>query len=250
MRIPRFYCPIALETTQALLLPDEVFRHAIQVLRLQAGENLILFNGQGGEYLAELVEISKRSARVQIQSFNPAKRESNLDLTLVQALIKPDKMDFALQKAVELGISAFQPLITQRSVARTDKEKIEKKLQHWQAVAISACEQSGRTCLPQIHIPVSLSHYLSQMDNGTTQLILAPESTKPLQQLQANSNKIAVLIGPEGGFTEQELEQCLAQGLQGISLGERILRAETASTSVLAILQCLYGDLGLSSAST
>lgn len=246
MRIPRFYCPTEFELAQTLILPDEVFRHAVQVLRLQVGESLLLFNGQGGEYLAELIEIGKRSASVRLQSFNPIHKESPLALTLVQAILKPDKMDFALQKAVELGISQFQPLITQRSVARTDKEKIEKKLQHWQAVAIGACEQCGRTQLPIILPPQTLSHYLANLVTTTSYLILAPNSDKNLSQIDASSQKLAVLIGPEGGFTDEEVEQCLTAGMQGVSLGQRILRAETASTSVLAILQLLHGDLGIS----
>lgn len=247
MRIPRFYCPLELATAPTLTLPDEIFRHAIQVLRLQVGENLILFNGQGGEYLAQLAAVEKRSATVIIQSFEPNERESPLELSLVQALLKPDKMDFALQKAVELGISRFQPLITQRSVVRTDKEKLEKKLQHWQAVATGACEQSGRTRLPYIATPQTLTQYLSTLESTTTYLILAPASAQTLQQISLNNtNKIAVLIGPEGGFTDQEVETCLNSGMQGISLGQRILRAETASTSVVALLQLLKGDLGLS----
>ncbi len=244
MRIPRFYCPCLLTVEQSFTLPEEVFRHAIQVLRLQVGESLLLFNGEGGEYLANLTEINKRSATVLIQSFDPSERESSLALTLVQALVKPDKMDFALQKAVELGISAFQPLITQRSVVRTDKEKIEKKLQHWQAVTISACEQSGRTRLPKIYAPQTLDQYLSQLNDNTTYLLLAPGSAQDLSQITVQTNHVAVLIGPEGGFIAEEVEACLAAKMQGIALGRRILRAETASTSVLAILQLLHGDLG------
>lgn len=243
MRIPRFYYPVELKTGQILVLPEAIFRHAIQVLRLQLGEPLILFNGQGGEYLAELVDIGKRTANAQLQSFTPLSRESPLELSLVQALLKPDKMDFALQKAVELGIHAFQPLITQRSVVRTDKEKIDKKLQHWQAVAISACEQSGRTQIPLIHPPQTLKQYLTTLTCTTDYLILAPGSQTDLRQASADRQKLAVLIGPEGGFTDEELELGLAAGMQGISLGQRILRAETASTSVVAILQLLQGDL-------
>lgn len=244
MRIPRFYCPLDLRIEQQLTLPIEVFRHAVQVLRLQVGEQLILFNGQGGEYLAELVTSGKREAQAVITRFEARARESCLELTLVQALLKPDKMDFALQKAVELGVNKFQPLITQRSVVRTDKEKIEKKLQHWQAIAIAACEQSGRTQIPLINPPQMLSQYLSNLDTNTDYLILAPNSSQYLKQINLKTNKLAVLIGPEGGFSEDEVNNCLAAGMQRISLGERILRAETASTSVLAILQLLHGDLG------
>ncbi len=244
MRIPRFYCPTPLVIQQSLDLPDELFRHAIQVLRLQVGESLILFNAEGGEYLAEIHEINKRSATVLIRGFDATERESSLDLTLIQALIKPDKMDFALQKAVELGVSAFQALITQRSVVRSDKEKLEKKLQHWQAVAISACEQSGRTRIPKIYAPQTLNQYLQQLDENTDYLLLAPGSHQTLNQVTVRANKLGILIGPEGGFTEDEVAACLAAKMQGISLGKRILRAETASTSVLAGLQLLHGDLG------
>lgn len=242
MRIPRFYCPLELQLGQTLCLPEAVFRHAIQVLRLQLGESLVLFNGQGGEYLAELIELGKRTASVRLHSFEPLSRESPLELSLVQALLKPDKMDFALQKAVELGVSDFQPLLTHRSVVRTDQEKIEKKLQHWQAVALSACEQSGRTHIPKIYPPQTLSHYLTTLSSTTHYVILAPDSQQDLRTIAA-TQKLAVLIGPEGGFSDQELELCLAAGMQGVTLGARILRAETASTSVLAILQLLHGDL-------
>lgn len=244
MRIPRFYCPTPLVIQQSLDLPDELFRHAIQVLRLQVGESLILFNAEGGEYLAEIHNINKRSATVLVRGFDATERESSLDLTLVQALIKPDKMDFALQKAVELGVSAFQALITQRSVVRSDKEKLEKKLQHWQAVAISACEQSGRTRIPKIYAPQTLNQYLQQLDENTDYLLVAPGSHQTLNQVTVRANKLGILIGPEGGFTEDEVAACLAAKMQGISLGKRILRAETASTSVLAGLQLLHGDLG------
>ena len=244
MRIPRFYCPIPLHTNTSTALPEEVFRHAIQVLRLQLGEEIIVFNGQGGEYLAEINQVAKRSASILVKEFKDEFKESALELTLAQALLKPDKMDFALQKAVELGIRSFQPLITQRSVVRTDKDKDEKRLQHWQAVAISACEQCGRTQIPCIKAPQPLTQYLQSLSQAPNHVLLDPTSTKTLQDVQVSAQKIGVLIGPEGGFTAEEVALCLQTGLQSVHLGSRILRAETASTSVLAILQALYGDLG------
>ncbi len=258
MRIPRFYLPIPLQTGAQRELPAELFRHAIQVLRLQAGEALILFNGEGGEYLARLEQVGKRSASLLIEAFDPVERESGLQLTLVQAIIKPDKMDFALQKAVELGISHFQPLITQRSVVRLGKDKQEKKLQHWQAVVSSACEQCGRTRLPQVLEPLSLEAWLAQPAKPQNpaqhpsvqhkRLILAPGDYPRLSKAGAISSAttptaLEVLIGPEGGFTDEEVAQCLQAGVEPISLGTRILRAETASVTVLALLQHLYGDL-------
>ncbi|MFN3785439.1 MAG: 16S rRNA (uracil(1498)-N(3))-methyltransferase [Thiothrix sp.] len=242
MRIPRFYLIEPLQVGQSLTLPAETFRHAIQVLRLAVGEPLILFNGKGGEYRARLSAVSKRSASVQIEEFNPGASESPLAMTLVQAIIKPDKMDFALQKAVELGVMAIQPLITQHSVVRVAAEKTDKKMQHWQGVIIAACEQAGRTRLPHLHAPLTLTDYLAQANSGT-RLILAPGAFPRLQQLPALVAPLAVLVGPEGGFTAPEVTQCLQAGVKAVSLGERILRAETASIAMLAILQQRYGDL-------
>lgn len=242
MRIPRFYLSENLQVGQSLDLPAETFRHAIQVLRLAVGEELILFNGRGGEYRARLSTVSKRSATAQIEAFNAHDSESPLAMTLVQAMLKPDKMDFALQKAVELGVTAIQPLITQRSVVRVAGEKADKKMQHWQGVIIAACEQAGRTRLPHLYEPLDLSDYLAQPCSGT-RLLLAPGEFPRLQQLPALATPLAVLIGPEGGFMDQEVTQCLQAGGTAVSLGGRILRAETASTAVLAILQQRYGDL-------
>lgn len=243
MRIPRFYLPLPLQTGQTLELPAETFRHAIQVLRLNAGEALILFNGEGGEYLAQLENVSKRSATVLLASHTPSAPESPLHLTLVQAIIKPDKMDFALQKAVELGVTSIQPLITQRSVVRIGKEQTDKKRSHWQGIVQAACEQSGRTRLPEVAAPQILDDWLATPFSGS-RLILAPGDFPRIHALPTDlPTPIAVLIGPEGGFSDEEVAQCLQAGVAAVSLGPRILRAETASTATLALLQQRYGDL-------
>jgi len=243
LRIPRFYLPENLAIGHEITLSDNIFRHAIQVLRLTIGEPLILFNGQGGEYQARISEVTKRQAKAVLEQLNPINPESALYITLVQALIKPDKMDFALQKAVELGISAFQPLITRRSVVQVGKEKISRKLEHWQAIAVGACEQSGRTILPTILEPMSLEHYLAH-SNSATRIILAPEANQTLADLKLTKpSKLDVLIGPEGGFSEEEVTLCLQAGLHGMSLGPRILRAETASIAALTLMQHTFGDL-------
>jgi 16S rRNA (uracil1498-N3)-methyltransferase len=243
MRIPRFYLPLSLQTNQSLELPAETFRHAIQVLRLDAGEPLILFNGEGGEYLARLETVSKRAATALIESHSAVDPESPLHLTLVQAIIKPDKMDFALQKAVELGVTAIQPLLTQRSVVRVGKDRADKKLQHWQGVVQAACEQSGRTCLPWLHPPLVLDEWLGQPAEGS-RLILAPGDFPRIQALPDGlPTPLSLLVGPEGGFTDEEVEQSLWAGVTPVSLGPRILRAETASTAALALFQQRYGDL-------
>lgn len=243
MRIPRFYLPASLEVGTTLDLPAETFRHAIQVLRLSVGENLIVFNGNGGEYLARLASVSKRAASIYLEQFKALDVESPAQLSLVQAIIKPDKMDFALQKAVELGVASIQPLVTQRSVVRLGKDKAEKKVRHWQGVVIAACEQSGRTQLPKVHSPQNLNTWLQQPHAGT-RLILAPGDYPSIQSLAADlPQPLELLIGPEGGFTEEEVHTAQAHGVQAISLGPRILRAETASLTALALLQQRYGDL-------
>jgi len=244
MRIPRFYCPQALKAGATITLPDALFRHAVQVLRLNAGEALTLFNGEGGEYPAQIETISKRAATATLGAFDAKDTESPVHLTLVQAIIKPDKMDFALQKAVELGVAAIQPLLTQRSVVRVGKELVDKKLQHWEAVVVGACEQSGRTRIPPVHSPLTLEAWLATPANETTRLVLAPGAYPRIKALPADlPAPIALLIGPEGGFSEDEIAACVTAGMTPVSLGPRILRAETASLAALALLQQRYGDL-------
>ncbi|HPE62433.1 MAG: 16S rRNA (uracil(1498)-N(3))-methyltransferase [Thiothrix sp.] len=244
MRIPRFYTPIPLQQGQQLELPPEVFRHAIQVLRLNPGADLILFNGQGGEYLAELTTVGKRHASVQITAFTPQERESPLHLTLVQALIKPDKMDFAIQKSVELGVAAIQPLLSARSVTRPGRDQLDKKQQHWEAVAGSACEQSGRTRLPMILPLLTLDGYLAASARRE-RLILLPGAHPRLPELVFDSTPriLEVLIGPEGGFDDGEVSACLQAGIRPLALGPRILRAETAALTISSLLQQYFGDL-------
>jgi 16S rRNA (uracil1498-N3)-methyltransferase len=243
MRVPRFYVPQTLVVGQEFVLPDTTFRHAVQVLRLSANEPLILFNGEGGEYLARLEGISKRAASAVLESFSPIDTESPIHLTLVQAVIKPDKMDFALQKAVELGVNTIQPLITQRSVVRIGKEHVDKKVQHWEGIVVAACEQSGRTRMPTVQAPLPLERWLTLPATGT-RLILAPGDFPRIQALPMDlPTPVYLLIGPEGGFTDEEVEACIQAGIMPVSLGPRILRAETASIAALALLQHRFGDL-------
>ncbi len=245
MRIPRFYLDLPLQTGQQFELAPEIFRHAIQVLRLNPGENLILFNGRGGEYLAELTRIEKRRAKVLIRNFNPEDTESALQLTLVQALIKPDRMDLALQKSVELGVTAIQPLLTQRSVVRPGPEQFDKKRQHWEAVVSSACEQSGRTRLPAVLPLLTLDDYLAA-SAGRERLILVPGAHQRLPELAFAPYPppaLEVLVGPEGGFSDEEVSTSLQAGSRPLGLGPRILRAETAALTIISLLQQRFGDL-------
>ena len=243
MRIPRFYCPIPLSANSLITLPEQTFRHAIQVLRLNVGEPLIIFNGEGGEYLANIATIHKRSACIALQHYQAGVSESPLNLTLVQAIIKPEKMDLALQKAVELGVTAIQPLFTERSVVRLNKAALEKKQQHWQGIVIAACEQSGRTLIPELKPNLSLTDYLAQSYTAK-RLILVPGDYPNIKSLMPPvPSHLELVIGPEGGFSDNEVTLSLSAGLQAISLGPRILRAETASLTSLALLQQHWGDL-------
>lgn len=248
MRIPRFYLPQPLQCDTEIELPPELFRHAIQVLRMKQGEALILFNGTGGEYYATLTTVNRRSASAKPQRFDPMERESALRLTLVQSIIKPDKMDIAIQKSTELGISRIQPLLSQRSVVRPGRDQLEKKQKHWQAVAISACEQSGRTRIPEVLPAKPLATWLQDSQSEpATRLMLLPGDYPPLQQLSMSAahdaQALSAIIGPEGGFTAEEEAQCLSNGVLPVSLGPRVLRAETAALTVTALLQQQFGDL-------
>lgn len=242
MRIPRFYQPEPLTVGQTLALSAVNHRHAIQVLRLKASETLIIFNGEGGEYHAQLEEVTKKYATIKLQSHDTINRESPLHITLALALIKPEKMDFALQKAVELGISAIQPLITDRSIIRIKVAQLEKKMNRWQGIIKGACEQSGRTRVPNIFEPLSLSNYL-QHDSSALRLTMLPTAKQTLHDISKPAQAIELVIGPEGGFTDSEEALLQEANTTSISFGPRILRAETAALAGLATIQAAWGGL-------
>ena len=242
MRIPRYFIDQELEINQNLSLPEELHRHAIQVLRGKIDDLLILFNGRGGEYLAHFSEVEKRKSSVLITSFDPIDRESPLDIRLVLALIKSDKFDFALQKAVEMGVSSIQPVIAARSVMNLKANRLDKKMQHWQSVIHSACEQSGRTKIPALFPTVSFNDYLAN-DDGRMNLAMLPEATGYLSELPKPTQSISLLVGPEGGFRDDEVTLMEQQQVQTVKFGPRILRAETAVIAGLALCQSEWGNL-------
>lgn len=242
MRIPRYYIDQALDCGQTLSLPDELHRHAVQVLRGKVGDALILFNGQGGEYHASFSEVNKRNSSVTVSHFDDVDRESELDITLVLALIKSDKFDFAIQKAVEMGVTAIHPVVAARSVLNLKAGRLEKKIQHWQGVIHSACEQSGRTKIPELLAVEPFSDYLMRDDNRV-RLTMLPEATKALSELTLPDKPISLIVGPEGGFRDDEVDLIRQQGIQTIKFGPRILRAETAVVAGLALCQSNWGDI-------
>jgi len=245
MRIPRFFQDSNFVINQTFELSTINHRHVVQVLRLKTNKQLILFNGKGGEYLVKLEILSKRKSQVLIQSFDPINRESPLKTTLTLAMIKPDKMDFAIQKAVELGVTVIQPLYTKRSIIKVKENRLEKKLQHWSGVIISACEQSGRTAIPTLKEPKTIDQYLNIPSNDLCLAMLPGTYPKlaNLEDLGTTSQGISLLIGPEGGFTPEEEDLILKGGVKAVSFGSRILRAETAVIAGLSACQQHWGDL-------
>ncbi len=242
MRIPRFHQPGPLAAGQRLRLSETAFRHAVRVLRLKLDDALVLFDGRGGEYPARLVELDKREAWVELGAHVAREAESPLAMVLVQGVSKGERMDYTLQKAVELGVAEIRPVFSARAVVALAGERLERKLEHWRGVVASACEQSGRNRVPEVHAPVELATWLAQpVDRG---LVLDPGAGCGLRGIAVPAGRIALLIGPEGGWSGAELTAAFGAGYIGVRLGPRVMRTETAGVAALAALQALWGDLG------
>lgn len=239
----RFYISSALDEGQELDLPEDAFRHWVQVLRARVGDSARLFDGRGDEFEASLLAIGKRSAQVRIGARIAVDRESPLRLSLAQAVSKGDRMDYTLQKAVELGVSEIQPLLTERTVVKVDAERWEKKLEHWRGVIVSACEQSGRTRLPTLHPVLKLDGWLTQPPAHELRLTLAPTAQSALRDLP-KVHSACLLVGPEGGLSEAEITLAQRSGWTAVKLGPRVLRTETAGVAAMSAMQALWGDLG------
>lgn len=221
-------------------LPEEAAHHASRVLRLRLGDALVLFDGQGGEYSARVVEAG-RNFQVCLDEWHDHECEAPLSVTLAQALPGSDKMDWIVQKAVELGATAIQPLQSKRSLIRLAGERAEKRVAHWRQVAISACEQSGRNRVPEVRTILDLAHYLAQ-PQGENNYILSPHQGVRLATLPRPANAVTLLIGPEGGFEEAEEDLARSVGFQPVTLGARVLRTETAGLAAIASIMTLWGD--------
>lgn len=240
--MPRFYCDLPLTIGRLIELPAETARHAIGALRLRSGEAVTLFNGDGAEYTGTLEPLGKGAAVRLIERSEP-QRESNLQVTLVQGISSGERMDLTLQKSVELGVTAIQPLMMRRSVVRLNGEKAEKRLRHWRGIVISACEQCGRNRLPPVAEIEDFAVWLRQMQTpGVLRYLLDPEAPASLRDLSAPTGPIQLLAGPEGGFDPAEHRAALAAGCIPLRLGPRILRTETAALAALAAMQALWGD--------
>jgi len=243
--MPRFYLPLPLTIGQRVTLPDTLAHH-IQVLRLVEGDTIFLFNGAGGQYAATLREVARRSASADIDSHQAVDVELPFAVTLAQALPEASKMDWIIEKAVELGVSAIEPLAAQRCVVRLSAERAEKKLAHWQAIIASAAEQCGRNRLAALAPPQDYKQWIARAPEVTQpRIILSPRATESLaswarvQPPQA----VTLVIGPEGGLSEAEEDLALRHGALALSMGPRVLRTETAGLAALATLNACWDAL-------
>ncbi|MDN4501490.1 16S rRNA (uracil(1498)-N(3))-methyltransferase [Alteromonadaceae bacterium BrNp21-10] len=242
MRIPRIYHPDLLAVDADVVLSADAANHLIKVLRLRLGHPLVLFNGDGNDYPAELLSTDKRQAIAKIDAKLTISQESPLKIHLGQGVSKGDRMDFVLQKSVELGVDEITPLITEHCVVKLNEERWQKKHQQWQKIIIGACEQSGRNVLPKLHAPLTLSKWMQQSTNQL-RLTLHPKADARIQHLRCPKAGVRLLIGPEGGLSEQEIYQAQENGFESVLLGPRILRTETAALTSIAALQSHFGDI-------
>lgn len=216
-----------------------------RVLRLRVGDNVCVFNGAGGEWLASIDSMTKSTATLSIGEEIDASTESPLKIHLVQGVSRGERMDFVVQKATELGVKRITPVLTEYSMVKLDATRAAKRREHWQSVAASACEQSGRVRLPLVDAPLSLKDWFGAKPAAVdAELILKPGAVESLASVNAPHTKVCILIGPEGGFSDTEYEDARITGFQAVSLGPRVLRTETAAVAALTVLQTRWGDLG------
>jgi 16S rRNA (uracil1498-N3)-methyltransferase len=241
--MPRFFLPQALAVGSLVSLPDAISHH-IHVLRMNVGDMVTLFNGEGGEYAATLSTIEKRGAVAEVKTFSPREAELPYAVTLAQGLPEGSKMDWIIEKAVELGATAIQPIAAQRCVVRLNAERAEKKLQHWQGIIESAAEQCGRNRLPHLCAPAPFGEWIGRKDLHR-RILLSPRAEQSLSDWARHHppQAISLMIGPEGGFTEQEENAAANHGVLLLSIGKRVLRTETAGLAALAGINAVWGEI-------
>lgn len=239
--MPRFYVDFALIPDSVVELPDNVVRH-LNVLRVKNTEEIVLFNGNGKAYLALPEVLEKRRASVRILREEATDNESPLNITLLQAVSAAERMDFTLQKSVELGVAEIRPVISERCVVRLSGERAEKRVARWQEIVVSACEQSGRNIVPKVLPLTTYAQALQQLPQETTKLLMSLNRAQKLGDVRPQSGKVVFMVGPEGGWTEKEEQQAFDAGFQSVTLGKRVLRTETASLAAIAAMQTLWGD--------
>lgn len=242
MRIPRIYHPEAISLGASIALTDDAVQHVARVLRLGESSPLVLFNGDGKDYAATITRVDKRHVEVNITDAETLNNESPVSIHLGQGISRGDRMDFALQKSVELGVQQITPLFTERCGVKLSGERLAKKLRQWQKIVISACEQCGRATIPTVKPPQSLAEFMATEFNGL-RLTLDPTAERQLISYQQQAKAgVQLVIGPEGGLTDTEIADTQTQGFEPIRLGPRILRTETAALAAITAIQYAFGD--------
>ncbi|HEX6154539.1 MAG TPA: 16S rRNA (uracil(1498)-N(3))-methyltransferase [Burkholderiales bacterium] len=238
--VPRFYLDAPLRAGSVCTLQEDSAHHAVHVLRLREGDEVTLFNGRGGEFAARIASMQRLKISIDVLQHRPVERESPLRATLVQGVSSGERMDSTLRKAVELGVSELQPVLTTRSVARPKGERADNRRAHWQKVVIAACEQCGRNKVPEVRPLIPVDDYRPAVDGA--KILLSPSSQVPLSKLSFAESQIVLAAGPEAGFTDEEEARLVEAGFVPASLGPRVLRTETAAVAALAALNALRGD--------
>jgi 16S rRNA (uracil1498-N3)-methyltransferase len=241
-RLPRIYFPGEIAAHGLCDLPPEQSHHVAHVLRLTAGDAVVAFDGRGNEYDGVIERLSKSAVTLSMGDAKPIDRESSLQVTLAQGVSSGERMDYTVQKAVELGVYAIQPVVTERSVVRLDSERAAKRVAHWRSIAIAACEQCGRNRVPEIHPVASFAAWLGTPKPDAIRLTLAPDASLRLVEMGRVAQPIILLVGPEGGLAPRERADAVVAGFVAARLGPRVLRTETAAVAALAALQTLWGD--------
>lgn len=239
----RFFSSEDLVIGATVKMSENASTHATRALRLNVGDKINLFNGDGIDYACELIVVKKSEVIAKINASQARDTESPLNIILLQGISSGDRMDYSIQKAVELGVKQIQPIATERSVVKLSAERAEKRLEHWQNIVISACEQCGRATIPTVLAPKTLANWFAaNSQSNTTRILLNPIGAKRLAELTKPKNEIQLLIGAEGGLTQAEIDLAITYGFQSVILGPRILRTETAGPTAIAAMQALWGD--------
>ena len=245
MRLSRIFIPEVLTVGETVVLKGQAAHYLTRVLRLSVTDAVTLFNGNGEDYAGAVQEIDRQRVLISLSEKRNPGTESPLKIKLVQAISRGERMDYTVQKAAELGVHSIQPLFTSRVAVRLDDKRRAKRLEHWQGVVTSACEQCGRAVVPQILEPLSLTDWLADEDgtqHDTQRLVLDPDAGLKLSKSKISAESVSVLVGPEGGFSPDEIKQMTAEGVTGVSLGPRIFRTESAGPAAIAVLQVIAGD--------
>jgi 16S rRNA (uracil1498-N3)-methyltransferase len=243
MRLTRAFLDAPLEPGSRVTLEGNAASHLTRVLRLRVGDVLTLFNGRGGEYAASIDKSHGGEVIVAVGEHRAIERESPFPLTLAQGVSRGERMDLVVQKATELGVARLLPVLTERSVVRLDAQQADRRSNHWRAIAIAACEQCGRNRLPEVALPAALREVLRQPAGDRARLLLSPDAVLRIEDVARPVTGVTVLIGPEGGLSDEEQADAQAAGFTAVHLGPRVLRTETAAIAALTLLQREFGDL-------